>query len=92
MTGETVYYNFTTKKGTSLHGGAEFFPWYSRGPHMVKTSEHTIRVREGYLTTCDIVPPHYRFQSQHLNLVSFLTVQMQDYIALLNNQRSSHGC
>jgi len=64
LTGETVYYNFRTKKGTVLHGGGEFFPWYGRGPHVVKTAEHTLRIRNGYVTTCELDPPHYRFQSK----------------------------
>lgn len=68
LTGDTVYYNFATKKGTIITGGAEFFPWYSRSPHMVKTSEHTMLMRNGYITTCDLDPPHYRMQAKEATI------------------------
>ena len=62
--GEFVHYNTKTKKGRFLEGTAGQAPWYEHGRVVEHMTEDVLRVRGGYLTSCDLEPPHYRFQSR----------------------------
>jgi len=62
--GELVHYNTKTKKGRFLEGTAGEAPWYEHGRVVEHLTQDVLRVRAGYLTSCDLEPPHYRFQSR----------------------------
>jgi lipopolysaccharide assembly outer membrane protein LptD (OstA) len=57
---DKAFYNFAN--GTGFTGPAIFAnpPWFGKAERIEIESADTIRLRDGYLTTCDLIPPHYR--------------------------------
>lgn len=62
--GELAHYNSKTKKGRFLEGTAFQDPWYEHGRVVEHVAEGVMRVSPGYLTSCELEPPHFRFQGQ----------------------------
>ena len=62
--GELVHYNINTKKGRFLEGSAYREPWHEYGRVVEHLAEGVLRLRPGYVTTCEFDPPHYRFQGR----------------------------
>ncbi|MBI2885488.1 MAG: LPS-assembly protein LptD [Candidatus Omnitrophica bacterium] len=62
--GELIHYNYHTKKGRFLGGTAFDGVWYEHGEVIENIAEGVMRVRSGYLTSCEFEPPHFRLQGQ----------------------------
>lgn len=59
--GEMVHYNFNTKKGRFLQGTMSAPPWHEHGRSVEHLAEGVFQVTPGYLTSCELEPPHFRF-------------------------------
>jgi len=59
--GEMVHYNFNTKKGRFLQGTIASPPWFEFGRSVEHLAEGVFQVTPGYLTSCDLEPPHFKF-------------------------------
>ena len=59
--GEMVHYNFVTKKGRFLQGTFASPPWYQHGRTVEHLAEGVFLVTPGYITSCELEPPHFRF-------------------------------
>ena len=64
FSGELIHYNLDNKKGRIFSGTAGAPPWYEHGQVIEHIAEGVMRVRHGYLTSCDLEPPHYRLESR----------------------------
>ncbi len=59
--GEMVHYNFQTKKGRFLQGTVSSPPWHEHGRSVEHIAEGVYQVTPGYLTSCELEPPHFKF-------------------------------
>lgn len=59
--GEMVHYNMDTKKGRFLQGTVASAPWYEHGRSIESLAEGVYMVTPGYLTSCELEPPHFQF-------------------------------
>ncbi len=59
--GEMVHYNFVTKKGRFLQGTLASPPWYEHGRSVEHIAEGVFLVTPGYITSCELEPPHFKF-------------------------------
>jgi len=67
--GEKVEFDLNSKKGTVLYPSMEGVgPWYAKGETGEKFSEKSYLIRGGYITTCDLEDPHYRFQAKRIKV------------------------
>lgn len=82
---EEATYNFDTEKGTMIESEAmvegemttKF--WYAKAREGEKVQEKEYRLHRGYITTCELVPPHYRIQSKKVK------VYLEDKIVAFHN-------
>ncbi len=71
---EEVSYNFETEKGTLIKGEAKIEGelatrfWYGKGEKVEKVGPKEFHIRPGYITTCDLDPPHYRIQAKKIKI------------------------
>ncbi len=59
--GEMAHYNFETKKGRFLQGTISSPPWHEHGRSVEHIAEGVYQVTPGYLTSCELEPPHFKF-------------------------------
>jgi hypothetical protein len=59
--GEMVHYNFNSKKGRFLQGTVSSPPWHEHGRSVEHIAEGVYEVTPGYLTSCELEPPHFKF-------------------------------
>ena len=59
--GELVHYNFVNKKGRFLQGTVSTPPWHQHGRSVEHLAEGVYQVTPGYLTSCELEPPHFKF-------------------------------
>ncbi|MBI2495935.1 MAG: hypothetical protein HYW10_05170, partial [Candidatus Omnitrophica bacterium] len=59
--GEMAHYNFNTKKGRFLQGTLSSPPWHEHGRSVEHLAEGVFQVTPGYLTSCELEPPHFKF-------------------------------
>ncbi|MBI4356123.1 MAG: LPS-assembly protein LptD, partial [Candidatus Omnitrophica bacterium] len=70
LTGELIYLNFETQKGTVIDVAVRTTPQdqsppiYGKGRIAHKLSDQLLEIHKGYLTTCDFDPPHWRINSR----------------------------
>ncbi|MDP6685925.1 MAG: LptA/OstA family protein, partial [Candidatus Omnitrophota bacterium] len=64
--GERIIYNFSTKKGKVLKAKVKAGDWYSGGEELEILSEGSYRVKDGYITSCDLDKPHYKISSNNV--------------------------
>jgi len=62
--GELVHYNLQNKKGRFLQGTVATPPWFEHGRSVEHIAEGVLRVSPGYLTSCELEPPHFKFQGR----------------------------
>ena len=62
--GELVQYNTQTKKGRFLEATASNPPWHQHGRMIEHLAEGVLRLKPGYVTSCELEPPHFRFQGR----------------------------
>lgn len=64
--GEVIRYNFVEKTAEVKNLRLSSVPYYIYGKEGKKVSAEEYILSEGYFTTCDLVPPHYRLQAQRV--------------------------
>jgi len=65
---DKIDYDFEAKKGTLINGRAEFEPWYGRGEEILKLADKEYLIKNGYISTCEFDPPHYRIQAKEVKI------------------------
>jgi lipopolysaccharide assembly outer membrane protein LptD (OstA) len=70
MYGNTLQYDFKTKRGKIVYGKTQMSPGYYRGQDIYKISEKTLLVSDGYFTSCEYIDnPHFYFRSDKMRVV-----------------------
>ena len=59
--GEMVHYNLENKKGRFLQGTISSPPWHEHGRSVEHIAEGVYEVTPGYITSCELEPPHFKF-------------------------------
>lgn len=77
--GEMVHYNFENKKGRFLQGTVSAPPWHEHGRSVEHVAEGVYEVTPGYLTSCELEPPHFKLQGRKAMVFS------QDQAARMHN-------
>jgi len=62
--GEMVHYNLENKKGRFLQGTISTPPWFEHGRSVEHLAEGVMKVSPGYITSCELEPPHFKFQGR----------------------------
>jgi lipopolysaccharide assembly outer membrane protein LptD (OstA) len=65
---ETITYNFLTKKGRLMNGNMQAPPWYGQCDQIDKVADKEYILGNGYISTCDRIPPHYRIRTKQVKL------------------------
>jgi len=69
MTGNTLTYNFYTKRGKISYGKTKMPPGFYRGENVHKISKNTLLVEDGYFTSCEYIDePHFYFRSDRMRV------------------------
>lgn len=66
--GRKLRYNFETKQGVLTDALGKVLPWYFGGDHVERKGEDSFVVEGGYLTTCDLTPPHYAIRTKRIEI------------------------
>ncbi|MBU4312006.1 MAG: LPS assembly protein LptD [Candidatus Omnitrophica bacterium] len=64
--GQRVKYNFTTKQGEILKPRIKSGEWYGGGDKGDLEADGSVRIKEGYITSCDREKPHYKIASKNI--------------------------
>jgi lipopolysaccharide assembly outer membrane protein LptD (OstA) len=68
--GNTLYYDFRTKRGRVNYGKTQMPPGYYKGQRINKISDKTLLVEDGYFTSCEYIDnPHFYFRSNKMRAV-----------------------
>jgi len=68
--GNTLYYDFKTKRGRVNYGKTQMPPGYYKGEKINKISDKTLLVEDGYFTSCEYIDhPHFYFRSKKMRAV-----------------------
>ena len=68
--GNTVYYDFDTRRGKVNFGKTEMPPGYYKGDRIHKIGTKTLLVEDGYFTSCEnIDDPHFYFKSTKMRVL-----------------------
>jgi hypothetical protein len=69
MNGNTLHYNFYTKRGKISYGKTKMPPGYYKGENVHKISKNTLLVEDGYFTSCEYIDePHFYFRSDKMRI------------------------
>ncbi|MBI4436421.1 MAG: LPS assembly protein LptD [Candidatus Omnitrophica bacterium] len=68
--GKHLRYNFDTKEGILTDARGKVLPWYFGGEKVERQGEDKFLVEGGYLTTCDLFPPHYSIRTKRIEIHS----------------------
>jgi len=69
LTGEKMNYNFDSRKGTIIKGYLNAKPFYGKADDIDKKEyKDEFRMKNGYVTTCDLEVPHYRVQARQVEV------------------------
>ena len=66
--GQRVKYNFTTKQGEILKPRIKSGEWYGGGDKGELAADGSVKVKEGYITSCDRDEPHYKIASKNITI------------------------
>jgi len=64
--GQKIEYNFENKTGKITDGSVQAAPVYGHANEVDKKSDEEVDLKEGYVTTCDSVNPHYRIRAKEV--------------------------
>ena len=68
--GNTIYYDFQTKRGKIRYGKTEMSPGYYKGERIDKIGKKTLLVEDGYFTSCEFIDhPHFYFKSSKMRVL-----------------------
>ncbi len=68
MEGERMRFNFDTMKGEFLEAKMYSKPFFGQGEKVSKIADNHMQVQRGYITTCDLAKPHYRFVARKVDI------------------------
>ncbi|HOX54699.1 MAG TPA: LPS export ABC transporter periplasmic protein LptC [Candidatus Omnitrophota bacterium] len=68
ITGDKIVYNFDKSEGKIINGEIKAKPFYGKGESIERINASEFRVNKGYVTTCDLAHPHYRFQAKRIEV------------------------
>jgi lipopolysaccharide export system protein LptA len=68
ITGERIIYDFQNKTGVILNADFRANPYFGKSKKVEKVSDSEFVAKNGYLTTCSLDHPHYRFAFKKLNM------------------------
>lgn len=66
LRGERVKYNFETKKGEVLEAKLISGAWYGGGERIDILPDNSLKIENGYITSCNLDKPHYRISSKNV--------------------------
>ncbi len=66
--GEKLKYNFESKTGEILDIRLKSGEWYAGGKEAHLLPDKSVRITDGYLTSCDKIPPHYKISAGNINI------------------------
>ncbi len=67
--GNSLSYDFGTKRGKIIYGKTEMPPGYYKGERINKISKNTLLVEDGYFTSCEYIDnPHFYFRSDNMRV------------------------
>jgi len=69
ISGEKVVYNFDKSEGEIINGEIKADPFYGKGESIERINANEFRVNKGYVTTCNLEHPHYRFQAKRIEVL-----------------------
>ncbi len=75
--GAKISYNFESKVGTIMDAHFRSNPYFGEGSRINKISSEEFRIFKGYLTTCNLDRPHYRFGARRVNFFPGDRVQIK---------------
>ncbi|MDP2941560.1 MAG: LptA/OstA family protein, partial [Candidatus Omnitrophota bacterium] len=75
--GVKISYNFESKVGTIMDAHFRSNPYFGEGARINKISGEEFRIFKGYLTTCNLDRPHYRFGARRVNFFPDDRVQIK---------------
>ena len=64
--GGKIRYNFETKKGEIVKVKVKSGNWYSGGEKAELFSDYSMRINNGYITSCDLERPHYKISAKNI--------------------------
>jgi lipopolysaccharide export system protein LptA len=76
--GEKIKYNFQAKTGTILEPSFRVNPYFGKAEKLEKISDAELVAKRGYISTCSLDKPHYRFKSRRINIFPGDKVQTRD--------------
>lgn len=66
--GEKIKYNFNTKKGEILKIRIKAGEWYGGGERAELIPDGSVKITNGYMTSCDLEEPHYKISSKNVTI------------------------
>ncbi len=84
--GELVHYNLDTKKGRFLQGTVSTPPWYQHGRSIEHIAEGVYQVTPGYIPSCELEPPHFRFAGRRVTVFADDKLARAQNVALFVEQ------
>jgi len=66
--GQRIRYNFETQKGEIIKPKVRSGEWYAGGEKAGLISDGSLKVTDGYITSCDRERPHYKISSKNVTI------------------------
>ncbi len=83
ITGERIIYDFQNKTGVILNADFRAIPYFGKAKKVEKVSDNEFVAKNGYLTTCSLDHPHYRFATKKINMFPGDKMQAQQAMLYL---------
>ena len=68
LLGQRMGYLFDAKTGAVQNGVTKYDDGFYYGKHVRRIDDHTLLVRDGTYTSCDLAEPHYHFTAKRMKL------------------------
>lgn len=67
--GSQIIYDLRTGRGIIDDASSFIDPWYCSGPKIERVSDKEIIMEDGYITSCELSPPHYRLKAKKIRVL-----------------------
>jgi len=67
--GSQIIYDLRTGHGVIENGSSFIDPWYCFGPKIERVNDKEIIVEDGYISSCELSPPHYRLKAKKIRVL-----------------------